>query len=48
MVFRVVYRFRDDLAMEKHNVRYLDLGNNLQKEIRKAYPMVLSEAWSKQ
>ena len=44
MVFRVVYRFRDELAMERHNVRYLELGDALQKEIRKAYPMVLSEA----
>jgi endo-alpha-1,4-polygalactosaminidase (GH114 family) len=46
MVFRVVYRFRDEMAMKEHNVGYLDLGKGLQKEIRKTYPMVLSEAWS--
>jgi hypothetical protein len=45
-VFRVVYRFRDALAMENYNVAYLDLGEAKQKEIRKAYPMVLSEAWA--
>ncbi len=46
MVFKVVYRFRDELAMEKHRVHYAELGSGLQKEIRKAYPMVLSEAWT--
>jgi hypothetical protein len=46
MVFTVVYEFRDKLAMKKHGVKYSELGPDLQKELKKAYPMVLSEAWS--
>ncbi len=46
MVFSVVYEFRDKLAMKEHGVKYLELGPDLQKMIRKVYPMVLSEAWS--
>jgi len=46
MVFRVVYGFRDRLAMERYNSPYGKLGKDLQREIRKAFPMVLSEAWS--
>ncbi len=45
MVFSVVYEFRDKLALEEHGVHYLELGTDLQKKIRQAYPMVLSEAW---
>jgi len=46
MVFSVVYEFRDKLAIKEHGVRYTELGTDLQKKIRKVYPMVLSEAWS--
>lgn len=46
MVFKVVYGFRDELVMKKYQVHYSELGTGLQKEIRKVYPMVLSEAWS--
>jgi biopolymer transport protein ExbD len=46
MVFNVVYRFRKELSMRKFQVPYDKLGDELQKEMRKAYPMVLSEAWS--
>ena len=46
IVFNVVYRFRDDLAMNKFQVPYAQLGKDMQKEIRKSYPMVLSEAWA--
>ena len=46
MVFSVVYEFRDKLAMKEHGVKYTELGPDLQKKIRKVYPMVLSEAWS--
>jgi hypothetical protein len=45
MVFSVVYEFRDNLAMKEHGVKYIELGPDLQKKIRNAYPMVLSEAW---
>jgi len=48
MVFNVVYRFRDDIAMRKFQVPYAQLGKDMQKEIRKAYPMVLSEAWAEE
>ncbi|MCK5463413.1 MAG: hypothetical protein KAI95_10370, partial [Bacteroidales bacterium] len=45
MVFSVVYEFRDKLAMKEHGVKYTELGPDLQKKIRKVYPMALSEAW---
>ncbi len=46
MVFNVVYKFRKELALKKYQVPYEQLGDDLQREIRKAYPMALSEAWS--
>ncbi len=46
MVFSVVYEFRDRLAIKEHGVNYSELGPDLQKKIKKVYPMVLSEAWS--
>ncbi len=46
MVWSVVYEFRDKLAMKEHGGKYSELGPDLQKEMRKAYPMVLSEAWN--
>jgi hypothetical protein len=46
MVFKVVYRFRRELAMRRFQVPYDQLGDELQKDIRRAYPMMLSEAWS--
>ncbi len=46
MVWSVVYEFRDKLAMNEHGVKYSELGPDLQKTIRKVYPMALSEAWS--
>jgi len=44
MIYKVVYRFRNKLSQEKYQVPYKQLGNDLQKEIRKAYPMALSES----
>jgi hypothetical protein len=46
MVFKVVYGFRRELSMRRFHAPYESLGDDLQKEIRQAYPMVLSEAWS--
>ena len=46
MVYSVVYKFRKELALKKYQASYDQLGDNLQREIRKAYPMALSEAWS--
>jgi biopolymer transport protein ExbD len=46
MIFSMVYSYRNKLALKMHNVPYTELGADLQKEIRKSYPMVLSEAWS--
>ncbi len=43
MVWKIVYSFRNSLAMEKYSVPYDKLGDDLQREIRKAYPMALSE-----
>jgi len=44
MVWKVVYSFRNSLAMERYSVPYEKLGDDLQREIRKAYPMALSES----
>ncbi len=46
LVFKVVYSFREKLALKKYSIPYADLGTDRQKEIRRAYPMVLSEAWN--
>ena len=43
MIFNVVYRFRNELAGEKFGLPYDKLGKDLQREMRKAYPMALSE-----
>jgi len=43
MVWKIVYSFRNSLAMERYSVPYDKLGDDLQREIRKAYPMALSE-----
>ena len=44
MVYKVVYSFRKDLAMEKYGAPYDQLGEELQRELRKFYPMALSES----
>jgi len=44
MIFNVIYRFRKELALERYKVPYDQLGDDLQREIRKAYPMALSES----
>ena len=43
MIFKVIYRFRDELSLEKYRVAYEQLGDELQREMRKAFPMALSE-----
>jgi len=43
MVWKTVYSFRNKLAMDRYNVPYNKLGDDVQREIRKAYPMALSE-----
>ena len=43
MIYKVIYRFRDELSMEKYRISYNQLGDELQREMRKAYPMALSE-----
>lgn len=43
MIFQVIYRFREELSLEKYRVAYDQLGDELQREMRKAYPMALSE-----
>ncbi len=44
MIYNVVYSFRTSLAEEKYGAPYDQLGEELQKELRKAYPMALSES----
>ncbi len=44
MIYNVVYSFRIALAEEKYGVPYDKLGDELQRELRKVYPMALSES----
>jgi hypothetical protein len=44
MVWKTVYIFRNRLAMEQYNVPYDKLGDDIQREIRKAYPIAMSES----
>ena len=43
MVWNVVYRFREELSRKNYSLSYDELGPDLQREIRKAYPMAMSE-----
>ncbi len=43
MIYNAVYSFRFALAEEKYGAPYDQLGAELQKKLRKAYPMALSE-----
>jgi len=44
MIYNAVYSFRIALAQEKYGAPYDQLGTELQKELRKVYPMALSES----
>lgn len=44
MVWKTIYSFRNALAMERYSVPYEKLGDDLQRQIRKAYPIALSES----
>jgi len=43
MIYNVVYSFRIALAEEKYGAPYDKLGDEIQRELRKVYPMALSE-----
>jgi len=43
MIYNVIYSFRNKLALEKYVVPYDQLGEELQRELRKVYPLALSE-----
>jgi hypothetical protein len=45
MIVNVIYRFRNELSLEKYRVAYEQLGDELQREMRKAFPMALSESF---
>lgn len=47
LVWKTVYSFRNKLAMDRYNVPYDKLGADIQREIRKAYPMALAEFMKK-
>ena len=42
-IYTIVYELRDELAKKKYSIRYKDLSKPLQKEIRKQYPLTLTE-----
>ncbi len=41
--YQIIFAKRDELALEKYNLGYDDLAKTQQKEIRKSYPMVITE-----
>lgn len=43
MVWKTVYNYRNQLSMDRFSVPYDMLGEDLQREIRKSYPIALSE-----
>ncbi len=43
MVFSIILDFRNQYALEKYNIEYESLGKKLQKEVRKKYPIILSQ-----
>jgi hypothetical protein len=43
MIFNIVYKFRNELTQEKYGIGYAELGNALQKTIRKEYPVSITE-----
>jgi len=43
MVWKIVYSYRNRLSMDRYKVPYDQLGEDLQREIRKRYPIALSE-----
>ena len=43
MTYRVLFKLRDSYAISTHGMKYSDLPVNLQKELRKKYPMRLSQ-----
>lgn len=46
MARTVIFEFRNKYAMEKYNLAFEDLSSIQQKEIRKIYPLIISEAES--
>lgn len=44
MIYNVIYSFRSDLAEKKYGIPYKKLGDELQRELRKVYPLALSES----
>ncbi|MEA3460532.1 MAG: M56 family metallopeptidase [Bacteroidota bacterium] len=47
MVWKTVYSFRNKLAMDRYNIPYDKLGDDIQKDLRRTYPMALSESMKK-
>jgi hypothetical protein len=43
MVWKTVYNFRNRMSMDHYSVPYDKLGEDLQREIRRRYPIALSE-----
>lgn len=43
MVWSVILDFRKNYALKKYNIEYENLGNELQKEVRKKYPIILTQ-----
>ncbi|MFC2152038.1 M56 family metallopeptidase [Bacteroidota bacterium] len=44
MIRSVIYEFRDKYASEYYHMNYGELSRNQQKEIKKKYPIIISEA----
>ena len=41
MIWSVVYKYRNQYALEKYNIKYENLEKDLQKDVRKKYPLII-------
>ena len=43
VIYTTIHELRDELAIKKYSISYKDLSKSMQKEIRKEYPITLTE-----
>ncbi|MDA3823245.1 MAG: M56 family metallopeptidase [Bacteroidales bacterium] len=43
MIFNIIYKFRNELSINKYGIGYAELGDALQRVVRKEYPVSMSE-----
>jgi beta-lactamase regulating signal transducer with metallopeptidase domain/biopolymer transport protein ExbD len=43
VVWSVIFKYRNQYALEKYGIEYKQLGKDFQKEVRKKYPIILTQ-----